>query len=372
MAMQANLQIEDSKSDGSAYSWQFFTQPEETWQAMYNDCANAKESIEFEQYILENDSVGQRFLELFIQKAKQGLRIFIICDMFGSALFYRSPLVRKLRKHGGRLHFYNPLRRWMVLMPWLWFPRTHAKTLLVDSKIAYAGGVCVAERMKNWRDTHMRITGPVIGQVRKAFDEIENRILYETINHNAESDNDQRFRYLINRPMQNRFSIYRELEKTVTEAKNYIYITSAFFVPNKRFIKLLALARSRGVDIKIIIPEYSDVLPADWLCLSYTNRLLKAGLRIFHYQKTILHSKTAIIDDSWATVGSTNFDILSFFYNREANIIIGDKKAIADIKSHFINDLKFSREFTLKDWQKIPLWKKAVGYCMRIIKVFLE
>jgi len=362
--------MQTHRSDHSAYSWRFFFRPHEAWEAMYQDCSQAEESIEFEQYILENDSVGQRFMELFIEKAKQGIKIFLICDRFGSSVLYRSPLVRQLRRHGGHIHFYNPIKRFTLFFPWQWFPRTHTKTLLVDSAVAYTGGVCIDERMRHWRDTHLRITGPVIAQVRQAFDDIENRILRKKSEGIPPAKEDHRFLYLINRPQQNRRAIYKELVNAVNAAEHYIYISSAFFIPNRRFLRHLAAAYARGVDVRVLLPAKSDVVLADWVGLSYTPRFLSAGLRIFHYQETILHSKTAIIDDNWGTIGSTNFDVISFFHNREANIMTTDKEAIARLKQQFFSDLAGSKELTWEVWGKIPWWKKIIGYIFRILRIF--
>lgn len=338
---------------------------------MYQDCANAKYSIEFEQYILENDSIGRRFMELFIQKAKEGLKVFLICDTFGSSLLYRSKLVRKLRKYGGRLHFYNAYNGWTMWLPWHWFPRTHTKTLLIDSKIAYTGGVCMAERMRSWRDTHIRITGPVALQIRYAFDDIESRIMHRHSKHSMHQiATNSAFRYFLNRPQQNRCEVYEEFTRAIAQAKKYIYITSAFFIPNDDFLKLLKEAHSRGVDIKILVPQRSDVVIADWICLSYTLDFFAAGLRVFHYRQTVLHSKTAIIDDQWGTVGSTNFDVISFFHNREANIVTTNIEAIAQLKRQFLEDLEHSTELTWQAWLNISSWKKWAGHAARILKVF--
>lgn len=310
-------------------------------------------------------------MELFIVKARQGLNVFLICDKFGSSMLHGSPLVKELRKHGGRMHFYNAMSWVGIFTPWRWFPRTHTKTLLIDSTIAYTGGVCMAERMHDWRDTHVRVTGPVTAQIRQAFDDIENKILRRKSKGISKNQKKNRtFFYLLNRPKQQRHAIYKELSNAVRSARNYIYITSAFFIPNRRFVRLLKRAHARGVDVRVLVPERSDVLLADWLCLSYTRRFFDAGLRIFHYQENILHSKTAIIDDNWGTVGSMNFDILSFFHNREANMVIKDTDAIADLKKQFLADLEKSIELTDDGLRNTPLWKKIIGYMARILRAF--
>lgn len=362
----------ETEQEHLASSWRFFSRPHEAWEAMYEDCNKALESIEFEQYILENDSVGQRFMEMFIAKAKKGLRVFLICDSFGSSLLRHSPLIKELRRHGGRVHFYNAISRWMVFTPWLWFPRTHTKTLLIDSTIGYTGGVCMAQRMSHWRDTHIRVTGPVVEQIRHAFDDIENKILRKKRKRIAVPPNISGFNYCVSGPSWRRRDIYKQIIKNVSSAERYIYIASAFFIPNRRFLKLLKAAHERGAEIKILVPERSDVLLADWLRLSYTRRFLDAGIQILHYQQTVLHSKMAIVDDTWATVGSTNFDVISFFHNREANIVITEAEAIAELKQRFLADLEGSSELTRDVWKTIPLWKKVAGYAARSLRVFFR
>jgi cardiolipin synthase A/B len=355
-------------------SWRFYLKSHEAWEAMYRDCAQATTSIELEQYILENDSLGRRFLELFIRKAKEGVRVFVICDKFGSFRLHRSPLIRKLRSHGGFFSFYNPITLWDLFLPWRWFPRTHTKTLLIDSKIAYAGGVCMAERMHGWRDTQLRIEGPVTAEVRRAFDDIKRRRFARRLQKREWTAPpiaaNAAFRYLLNQPRLARHSVYEALIDAVSRAEHYIYITTAFFIPNERFLRLLDAACRRGVQVMVMVPERSDVQLADWVSLSYLGRLLSMGVRVFIYQEGILHSKTAVIDDCWATVGSTNFDVISFFHNREANIVVTDPAAIADLKAHFLRDMHYSRELTWEGWRKIALWKKLTGIFARIFKVF--
>jgi cardiolipin synthase len=346
---------------------------------MYRDCEQAKKSIEFEQYILERDPTGKRFMELFAQKAAEGIRVFLICDRFGSSTLYNSDEVKRLCSKGGQVYFYNRINFLNLFTPWRWFPRTHIKTLLIDSQIAYTGGVCISDKMKDWRDTHMRVTGPIIKQIRPSFDEIESKILRRPWqrrrkkNNVAEKENpDLRFNYLMNKPRKEKHAIYEALVMAINRAERYVYITSAYFIPNGYFLKTLQRAHARGVEIIIIVPEHSDVYEADWVCLSYWRRFQEMGFRLFLYKETVLHSKQAIIDDNWATVGSTNFDVISFFYNREANITITDAEAIAQLKAQFFEDMKTCEELTEEVWRNIPLWKKAAGYSGRLLKAFFK
>lgn len=343
---------------------------------MYEDCKKAEISIEYEQYIFENDVVGRRFMRLFIEKAAQGVSVFLICDKYGSGSFFTSPLVRKLRRVGGHFHFYNPLRWWQFALPWYWFPRTHTKTLLIDSNIAYTGGVCIAERMPDWRDTQIRVTGPVVAEIRRSFDKVEKRVFRRYHGKIKRPPltippGDGHFSYLTNQPRRSRHHLFDELIRSIRHAEKYIYLTTAYFVPHNRFIELLEQAARRGVDVRLLVPERSDILLADYVCLSYVPRLRRAGIGIYHYHKSLLHSKTAVIDDSWGTVGSTNFDLLSFFHNREANIMTSEPLAVAELKAHFMADLKHSYAMTPYRWAAIPRWKPCLGYFMRVLKLFL-
>lgn len=351
--------------------WDYFLCPKDAWDAMYADCAAAKTSIHYEQYILENDEAGQRMMQLFIEKARQGLKVFIVCDQFGSASLKHSPLVEELKRVGGEFHFYHPVTWLDMLLPWRCFPRTHVKTLLIDSAITYVGGVCVAQRMRDWRDTKMRLTGPIAAHIHDAFDQLASRIAHprrrrEKISSPIGSDS---FRYVLNRPLRYRHAVYQEIVQAIADAQQYISITTAYFIPNHKFFRLLEDACVRGVEVRILLPGKSDVFFADLICLSYFPRLMRAGVKLFYYQPTVLHSKSAVIDDVWATIGSTNFDLLSFFHNREANVILTEPGSIAQLRQIFADDLQDSIEITPDIWKRIPLWKKLLGYAGRSLKI---
>ena len=356
-----------SDSPAQTHSWRFYLSPHEAWDAMYESCEQATRSIELEQYILENDAVGRKFMRLFVKKAAQGIKVFVICDTFGSRTLAGSRLVRLLRREGGRFRFYNAVSWTDILKPWRWYPRTHVKTLLVDSSIAYTGGVCFALHMRDWRDTQIRITGPVTSQVRQAFDRAEHRGRGKkpALPKTGESE----FAYLQNFPLLSWFVIYDALVRAITRAERCIYLTTPFFAPNRRFRRLLAHAALRGIDVRILVPKQSQYAIADWICLSYSQGLLRAGARIYHYRPFMLHSKTVVVDDGWATVGSTNMDILSFFRNRESNLVTTNPAAVAELKQHFMRDLESSDELTLGEMDRQPL-KRLVGYLARLFRSF--
>jgi cardiolipin synthase len=349
------------------HAWHFYLSPGAAWAAMYDDCEKAQESIELEQYILENDPLGQKFLNLFIQKAKQGVKIKILCDRIGSHALSGSPLMTELRDSGGIFRFYNSFTFVDLLRLRRWLPRTHAKMLVVDA-VAYIGGVCWAERMKDWRDTQIRIRGPVVQQIKKAIsDDISAPRRFRVVAPMPASD----FQYIQSEPRFFQHNIYRAVIGALCQAKQYVYISSAFFIPPRRLRRLLRQAALDGVQVVVLVPEHSDFWLADWVSLSYAPRLLKAGVRIFHYQPTVLHNKIVMVDDAWATIGSSNMDTLSFFRNRESNLIVANKDAIAEMKKDFLNDLHRSKELTLGGLKEIPLWKRMAAHVGRLFRSVL-
>ncbi len=327
------------------HSWQFYLHPEHAWEAMLEDCASAEICIKYEQYIFSDDAIGRRFLDLFIDKARAGVKVFLLCDAIGSKKLIFSPLIRKLRRSGGIVRFYNRPAKTDIIKPWRWLPRTHTKALLIDNAIAYAGGVCIATRMHDWRDTEIRFTGPVVNEVIRYFHALEKQRPDGAVTPPYMPDTgDKTFKYLSSWERPDRRAISREFIKILSNAKRYIYITTPYFVPHRRIIKILQSATGRGVEVILLLPEWSDVLLADILGRMYYFKLLKSGIRIYQYAASVLHSKTTIVDDNWGTIGSTNFDILSFLYNREANLTTTHNKVIADLKGHFMEDLSRSEE----------------------------
>ena len=146
---------------------QFYSGTSEAWDAMYRDCVMAQESIELEQYILMDDAAGHRFLQLFADKAKAGVRISLILDAIGSRGLIFSSYIDDIRKAGGMVYFYSKVKWQNLFFLARWFPRNHNKTMLIDGKIAYIGSVFMSNEMRSWLDMHMRFTGDLNKEVDK-------------------------------------------------------------------------------------------------------------------------------------------------------------------------------------------------------------
>lgn len=334
---------------------------------MHQDCAQACCSIDFEQYILRNDALGRHFLQLFTDKAKQRIRVRLICDMLGSLGLYFSRRIAALKAHGVHVRFFNPI----YLNPIYWhiLPRNHAKTMVIDGQVAYTGGVCFDERMRGWRDTHIRITGDTVEEIQQSFEIIWR---HQTRRPSNETPRAERpFSYLTSNPRLPSNPIYRQLLRQIEQARHYVFLTTPYFVPSRKLLRRVCAAAGRGIDVRLLVSAASDVPFADLVSQSYFGRLLKAGVRIFLYEPSVMHAKSAVVDGRWATVGSMNLDHLSIFSNFESNLEIRNPRAIRDLHDRFIEDLQASREVTEADWQRRSYWKILAGRLGRIARIIL-
>ncbi len=352
--------------NAAGHRWRFYLSPAEAWEAMRGDCENAARVILLEQYIFLNDDIGKRFLELFARKAAEGVAVRALCDKLGSGVLADEPRVQTLRENGGTLRFYNAFSLLDLLRLRRIVPRTHVKMLVADD-VAYIGGVCIADHMREWRDTQIRVTGPVAGVMREALERnLRTRRPFQV----SRDPQDSGFAYIQSEPFHFRHAAYRAYVKAIEGARHTICISSAYFIPPRRLRGRIKRAARNGVEVLVLIPMRSDVPLADWVGLSFAPKLLRAGVRIFRYTRTMLHTKTMVVDDDWATIGSANMDVLSMFRNREANLIVTERAAVAEMKRQFFDDLRGAEEVTAENLRQMPLWQKLAAQACRPLRAF--
>src|SRR3989344_8791655 len=149
--------------------WRFLNNPMEAWEAMLSDCQNARVSIDLNQYIFDVDGIGKKFLVLFFEKAKHGVRIRLLCDAVGSWNLYNSQYPKKLSEAGIQVMFFNPISPWRLTNFTSWFFRDHKKILVIDNAIGHTGGLGINQKMQSWRDTNVRLTGPIVAEMSRVF-----------------------------------------------------------------------------------------------------------------------------------------------------------------------------------------------------------
>ncbi len=311
---------------------ELFTHIQPTWQRMFEDCGAARESIYFEQYILEDDDIGRAFLALFLRKAEEGLSVRLTFDYVGSYSIVSSDLVAAIRAAGGTVRFYNRITLEDVFHPSRWLPRNHCKTLVVDSRIAYVGSACIADSMKDWRDFHVRIAGITVPG-----------LLPPDMAGDPGTPMDP-VRYLVHNPRQKPNPIYQEFLEKITAARTRVYIATPYFFPPYALRRAMRDAAARGVNVTIMLSKKSDIPLLTFFTRSYFPWLINRGIRVVFYTESLLHAKYALVDDDWAMLGSTNVDYLSLRYNREGNLIFSGGDMVATLKGIFEKDLLLCEE----------------------------
>lgn len=355
-------------------NWKLYTTNEEGWAAMIEACESATTSIDLEQFIFVTNDIGKKFIDVCARKAQQGVKVRFLWDAAGSFSFFGSAIAEELKHKGIELIFFK------TLFPSFfkahdyrsWYFRNHRRTLVIDTRVAFTGSICVSDKMINWRDTVVRVEGLVVKDMQKAFERMWDRALgLKLPKVLEEKHSDREFKYITNNPLPRRRRLYKHIIDAIHHAQKNIYITTPYFVPTRQLARALRLAAHRGVDVKIIIPEWTDHPLVDLCARTFFTKLLESGVKIYFYRGEMLHSKTVVIDGGWATVGTLNFDNVSLLYNFEANLVSTNTQFVQEVYIHFINDIATSEEVTFKSWKRRYWVEKFAGFFIRFVRDFL-
>jgi cardiolipin synthase len=361
-----------------------------TYQAMIGAINGARDSINMETYILDDDEVGQRFAAALIAKQQQGVQVNLIRDSVGT-LFTPSAFFTNLSDAGINVLEFNPVNPLTAKAGWSVNQRDHRKLLVVDGRVAFLGGINISSVYSSgsfkrsskikpgklpWRDTDLQLEGPVVGELQKLFiatweQQQGSALAPRNYYPQATRAGGDVVRAIGSSPDEPYSLIYATLMSAINSAQTEIWITNAYFVPDPQMIAALTAAVKRGVDVRLVLPGSTD----SWLVFnagrSHYTKLLKAGVKLYERQGALLHVKTAVIDGVWSTVGSTNLDWRSFLHNQEINAIVlgtvfGDK-----MRASFIDDLAHSREVTLAKWRHRSLNKRTKEVVARLWEYWL-
>lgn len=354
-------------------SLKFYIRGKDVWEGMLEAIRTAQHTIELEQFIFEDDETGRMFAEALRERAKAGVSVRVLCDTVGSWGLYTSHLPASMQSTGVQIRFFNKVSPWRIHKFLRWFFRDHRKILIIDRTVGFTGGTGIRKDMADWRDTNIRVIGPIVGEMLHSF----NMLWAQTFDRRALS----RFRkaryytagfeFITNAPFFRRRFLYWQIIDALRAAKKSIFITTPYFIPDKRLARVLKLAARRGVDVRIIVPHKYDEPFVGLAAHSHYEGMLRAGVKIFEYHPHFLHAKTIVIDDEWSTVGSFNLDPLSFVYNYEANVVSIERDFSEHIRTQFMSDLADSPEIRLDDWHRRPLHQKLREFLVLPIRRFL-
>ncbi|OGE73904.1 MAG: hypothetical protein A3I07_00995 [Candidatus Doudnabacteria bacterium RIFCSPLOWO2_02_FULL_42_9] len=340
-------------------SWKLFSETKETWDSMLADISQASSTIELEQYSFWDDRVGHKFLKLLDKKNREGVKIRVICDGWGSYPLFRSGYVKALMNRGIQFQVFNPVS---PFKPSSWFFHLHKKTLIIDSKIAWIGGLGIKKKFTFFKDTMIRYEDePIIEDIQRSFESLEADV------HRRQYFKSPKFEKKSHDPQLHidycgygRKEFYEELRKHIKSANKSIYMTTSYFFPDRNFFQLILDKARSGVDVKIIVRGKDDEYLPVRFSTSYFHKALRANIGIYRYEDAIIHAKTAIIDDNWAAVGSSNLDKFSFYYNMEANATSTDSQFVDAVSEFFQSNLRHCRQIEINDWQRRPFLERVV------------
>jgi len=343
----------------------------EAFPSMISAIEGASSTINLETYMLRSDRTGWRFGEILAEKSSEGVEVNIIYDSLGS-LDCGEDFLQFLQSRGINILEYNPIAPWKK--GWRWLRRNHRKILVVDGRVGFTGGINIAddysdpsEGGKGWRDTHIKIEGPVVRELQRLFLSTWKKSAGERKYFPyLEESGDTPVQIVGSREIRNRKAIKKAYINAIKNAKQSIYLTNAYFIPDRGILRAIWNACKRGVEIVLILPGISDVKVVQYASRSLYSRLLSQGVKIYEREGKVLHSKTAVIDGIWSTIGSYNMDHRSYLYDLEVNAIIYGREFGEKVKRVFIDDLKDCRKIELDKWKERPLKEKLIEkFCFR-------
>jgi cardiolipin synthase A/B len=346
---------------------------DEIFPAMLKAIRGAKRTITIEQYIWSPGKVSSQFVEALTERARAGVKVHIVVDGIGSMKLGKDDLKPLLDAGAEFMRFNTP--RWFRLFKVN--HRTHRKLMVIDGKVGFTGGVCMADEWlgdaedpEHWRELHFQIEGPIVAQIQATFMDnwIETRseVLdgpeYYGDSQPAGGVTAHCFKSGPTDGAENARLSYLLL---IAGARKSIRLAHSYFVPDDAAVNALLQARCRGVRAEVIVPAKSDAAVVGQASRSRWGKLLEAGVEFYEYQPSLYHPKIMIVDDAWVTTGSVNFDERSFGMNDEANLNVLDKEFAAGLIKVLEDDKRKSRRLTAPDLKRRPwlvrCWESFVG-----------
>jgi cardiolipin synthase len=317
---------------------------------------SAQKTIHFESYIIHEDAQGQIFADALSAKARSGVRVRLIYDWVGALNATSNKFWRRLREAGIEVRCFNPPR---IDSPLGWLGRDHRKMLSVDGRIGFVAGLCVGamwvgdekKGIEPWRDTGTEITGPAVAELESAFAQmwaacgspIPSTELPDI--HSIPADGDISLRVVASLP--NSAGLYRLDQMIAAAARETLWLTDAYFAGTTPYIQALSSAARDGVDVRLLVPQASDLPVMSALARSGYRPLLESGVRVYEWNGPMVHAKSAVADGRWARIGSTNLNPASWVSNWELDVVIEDDRIGDEMEEMFLEDLERATEMVL-------------------------
>ena len=351
-----------------------------TFASLYEALKGARHSIHLEYYIFENDRIGRQVESILTKKARAGVEVRLIYDGVGT-LWTEGSIFRRLRRTGVQVECFMP-----VAFPWFSSRvnyRNHRKIAVIDGRVAYTGGINIAERylvgtkLGRWRDIHLKIEGEAVKMLQSVFItdwhfvRPSEQLRADDYFRDTDIDEVCPVQIAVSGPDSDWSVIMQAFFSAIVKARERIYISTPYFTPNAALLTALKVAALSGIDVRLLIPGRSDSRLALWATRSYVQELLEAGIGVYTYQGGFNHSKLIIIDGDFCSVGSANIDMRSFEDNFEVSALIYDREVAARLEAGYEADLRSSSRVVLSEWEARPARHGALESLARLLSPLL-
>ena len=351
---------------------QLYCYGQDLYSSMLEAIDNAKESIFIETFIWKDDEAGWDFKTHLARKAAEGVAVYVIFDRIGNlvvphdfkASFDPSIHLQQHLSVSSVFHLLDPRR----------YALDHRKLLIVDGYTSFIGGYNIGSLYaSSWRDTHLRLEGPVSIEIASSFIDFWNRFSHRT--DHIKTRPTRKFDPLVtlhgNDALRLTFPIRDMYIEAINRASHSILLSNAYFIPDRSLLESLKAAAQRGVDVRILVPWTSNHIVTDWISHSYFGQCLDAGIHVLGYTHAMLHAKTCTIDGQWSTVGTANMDRLSSLGNYEINVEIYSREFAQQMERLFACDTDKARELTPHQWHHRPWYAKLSEHILTPLRFMM-
>jgi cardiolipin synthase len=360
---------------------EIFINGDQTYDRLWADLRSATTSITMQMYYCNKGKMADELHAILSDRASQGVEVYFLFDSFGTTL--PKEYFETLRSAG--VHT-TPFRPVSIRSLQKAQHRAHIRVVVVDGKVGYTGGFGIDDKWygtgrakDEWRDSNVRFTGPAVRQLQATFvvcwGEACGRLLTSEKLFPVETDGDGSIAasgvcaaILHASPTIGSTTAERFFVLSIAAARERLYLTNSYFVPDKAFRQLLCDAAGRGVDVRILTTSKETDVKSTWLAgRARYEELFKGGVKIYEYQPAMMHAKTIVVDGAWMSVGSMNADNRSISFNEESNLVVLDKAAGKKMEDLFLQDLEYSEEIDPVEFAKRPLYKRIAERACHLI-----
>ncbi|MBI5815927.1 MAG: hypothetical protein HZB29_09990 [Nitrospinae bacterium] len=344
----------------------FIRRAHDFYGSLFADLRAARQTVRIQMYCVEEGAAAAEFKACLVECARRGVDVELMYDSVGS-MYTHASYFSEMERAGVRVSEYHPARVFSFFGRASFrrlFRRNHRKLVVIDSHIYYVGGMNIGDRFLEWEDIMVRGEGEPAGKLAASFDRVWGR---RKIDHHKSRRSRIKSRMLSDiqvwdsRPAVDNYPVKRLYMSAIKKAKKRVWIAQAYFVPRRRLLKALMHAANKGVDVRLVIPDVSDVKLVDMAAWPSLAKLAENGVKVYRFTRSVLHTKMALIDDRWLSIGTANLDSMSMYWNLEINLVMRGGGALKNGEEIFSDYFAQSRLMDPEEPKQRPLPLRILG-----------